>query len=154
MCSTNPTYYRLYMNTMKISISQKFYSAFYLWFYALQVGPRGRTSRSPLIISFPAIYFVLPSNMSGRRCTRLQAHYCQSVAGCNSRDGRTLFLVPCSSNPQLSGPVLDGCITDSSMRRYRHSTFCLHHSSDVFRRSLWFVCFQVFPSRCCSCHIG
>jgi hypothetical protein len=29
---------------MKISISQKIYSAFYLWFYALQGGPRGRIS--------------------------------------------------------------------------------------------------------------
>jgi hypothetical protein len=142
------------MNTMKISISHKFYSAFYLWSYALQVGPRGRTARSPLIISPPAIYFVLPSYMSGRRCTRLQAHYCQSVAGCNLHDGRTLFSVLCSSSPPLSGPVLDGCITDSSIRRYRHSTFCLHHLSDVFRPSLWFSCLQVFPLRCCSCQIG
>jgi hypothetical protein len=84
--STNPTYYRLYMNTMKISISQKFYSAFYLWFYTLQVGPRGRTSRSPLIISFPAIYFASPSTR-----TRLQAHYRQSVAGCNSRRTDAIF---------------------------------------------------------------
>jgi hypothetical protein len=131
MCSTNPTHYRLYMNTMKISISQKFYSAFYLWFYTLQVGQRGRTSRSPLIISLPAIYFVLPSNMSGRRCTRLQAHYCQSVAGCNSHDGWTLFqsLVRQILSYQALSlmDVLQTLVCD--VTGIRHSVFITHQTS-------------------------
>jgi hypothetical protein len=129
------------MNTMKISISQKFYSALYLWFYTLQVGPRGRTSRFLLIISLLTDHFALPS-ISVR--SSLYAANLSVIslwpAAIYTTDG-LYSSVPCPSNLQLSGPVLDGCITDSSIRHYRHSTSRLHHSSDVFRRSLWFFCF-------------
>jgi hypothetical protein len=129
------------MNTMKISISQKFYSALYLWFYKLQVGPRGRTSRFPLIISLFTNHFALPSiNVwSSLYTANLSVISLWPAAICTT-DGRYCS-VPCPSNPQLSGPVLDGCITDSCLRHYRHSTSRPHHSSDVFRRSLWFFCF-------------
>jgi hypothetical protein len=50
------------MNTMKISISQKIYSAFYLWFYALQGGPRGRISGFvPGHLSCPQTASTLPA---------------------------------------------------------------------------------------------
>jgi hypothetical protein len=76
---------------MKISISQKIYSAFYLWFYALQGGPRG------------CISGLAPGHLSARKPLRLYRHSTLSffIRSLNASFGRkfAVFSRPSALSP-------------------------------------------------------
>jgi hypothetical protein len=111
--STRSTYYRLYMNTMKFSISQKIYSAFHLWFYTLQGGPRGCISgyslgprRSPPEARKTGS---TSSPVNGAAPGSALCRIGQSSGGCRPAEGTRADVTPAGSVAVYSGSSRSIC---------------------------------------------